>query len=565
MQDCITIAHLRHHCHLLGATAYLNSLGGDLNHLAEEKLPRAIGHAYEERLKAALSSQAIYKINRIKVRLALLKEHLSELNLPNVIATKLADLLVAALRDQLQEGGDNLRVFADEEAYIASFIGELLNNTAWQSWLYDEFSPLRHVDNDESIVQLLLPRYAQLPSILQYLAADRQVTQLIHGLKPEQGKRLFEQWSSVSLAACFDLNTLLKHTQPESLITLLITLLPAVRRTTLQKQATAHLELLSVQQLLANADAVNIAGASSAAIIAAAHCVFFSHYRETIVGRLSQQSAAADSINGADSDGRSSDRSEKIIHSILQWQQSLPPLRDYVEQLLAGVMATKAQTPILSHTPNIGGAPTLAGTAAIATDSQHSPDDGEQSPRIILCKNAGITLLIPVIVSMEVQRDIPLTILRQAMILSAASAADHKAANHKDALWADCHWLEYLLPDDSGDSAMQQIPAIKEAWLFGLSQQQQRQIQRQQGIETISQWLLMQFARRLTGLQHSSPSYLYRQFLSRPGYLKISREAIVMQIEPTPLHILLQMAGLARWQAPLCWLDKTLLIEVQPC
>ena len=75
--------------------------------------------------------------------------------------------------------------------------------------------------------------------------------------------------------------------------------------------------------------------------------------------------------------------------------------------------------------------------------------------------------------------------------------------------------------------------------------------------------LTRQFARRLMGLERSSPAYLFRNVISGHATIRRTPERIVVRLRPRPLQIVLRMAGLTNFNFVLPWLpDTEILIEM---
>lgn len=71
-----------------------------------------------------------------------------------------------------------------------------------------------------------------------------------------------------------------------------------------------------------------------------------------------------------------------------------------------------------------------------------------------------------------------------------------------------------------------------------------------------AQNLLRSFAWRLPGFAHSNLPYLYENFLDFPANVEDEPERRVVRIGRPPLHLILNMTGIARGSYPLGWLDS---------
>ena len=70
--------------------------------------------------------------------------------------------------------------------------------------------------------------------------------------------------------------------------------------------------------------------------------------------------------------------------------------------------------------------------------------------------------------------------------------------------------------------------------------------------------------RAAPGLSASSTAYLRRQFLHTAGRVRVSPTEVRASLEPVPLAVVLQMAGMTGWQGPLPWLaGRELSVEIR--
>ena len=78
-------------------------------------------------------------------------------------------------------------------------------------------------------------------------------------------------------------------------------------------------------------------------------------------------------------------------------------------------------------------------------------------------------------------------------------------------------------------------------------------------------WLApLAFVAMLPGFEGSSPGYLRRQFIARPGRLVVAADRMTLLLAPLPLGVLLRHAGLHGWTGRLTQARDVLLrIEVE--
>jgi hypothetical protein len=71
--------------------------------------------------------------------------------------------------------------------------------------------------------------------------------------------------------------------------------------------------------------------------------------------------------------------------------------------------------------------------------------------------------------------------------------------------------------------------------------------------------VLRELAVRLPGLERSSPAYLRENFLVGPGMIHLDAEAVEVQLPPSPLRIVLQIAGVHGRPLAVPWLGEVVL------
>jgi hypothetical protein len=72
----------------------------------------------------------------------------------------------------------------------------------------------------------------------------------------------------------------------------------------------------------------------------------------------------------------------------------------------------------------------------------------------------------------------------------------------------------------------------------------------------VARAILKHFARRLAGLDCSSPGYLYRNFFAGTGFVRDSGERIEVELARSDLNIVLRIAGIFQETYALPWIEK---------
>jgi hypothetical protein len=75
----------------------------------------------------------------------------------------------------------------------------------------------------------------------------------------------------------------------------------------------------------------------------------------------------------------------------------------------------------------------------------------------------------------------------------------------------------------------------------------------------LSRAVLRELAVRLPGLERSSPAYLRENFLLGPGMIRVDGDGLEVELSPSPLRILLQLAGVHGRALSVPWLGEVVL------
>ncbi|MGK2855668.1 MAG: hypothetical protein ACSLFQ_00535, partial [Thermoanaerobaculia bacterium] len=110
------------------------------------------------------------------------------------IATLWGQRSCAAVVDAVVRHADDSALvmrFEDTAAFIAQWIGDLLDGVAWDRWSYGAFSPYRGRSTDDAIRAVLLDNREHLSAVLRRLAALRRVPQLLARTSPATARALW--------------------------------------------------------------------------------------------------------------------------------------------------------------------------------------------------------------------------------------------------------------------------------------------------------------------------------------------------------------------------------------
>ena len=522
MLNQITIGTLTNNCRFYGMQTDASLVSSELKRTSQTVLPQIIGAEIDRQLSSLTHGNGIYRIKKIRLKFTVLRSDLSLGRLADVLAAR----LVTALAQQLAESSGNVVYFKNEADFVAALMSDLLMGRAWDSWVYEEFAALRHLDAMEAVVQLLLSRNSMLADVVPGLQHRQQLSNMLEMLNVEQATRLFQQWTGHSLADQFKESSLPDLAELQSQLARL----QSVRSKS--DHASEPLVLLSLRVYLTGLAQGLIVG-SAASLWVAAHYSFLRRYGSIMLSLLKQNPPERADLQSLLEDDVIT---RQIAADLLQWSDANPDRYVYLEKICSVTQNSKAAEPNGKHQP----AEHIEIPLAIQSNIS----------QVINSESAGLILLLPVIVSLDLHKHYRSGTLRTALTL----------ALHDDESLAQPDWLNTLIPDvDDELSTDGPMPAT---WHLGLTADLQKKIAMLTGAKQLASLLLAHFAARLSGLQHSSAGYLRAQFLHHSGTIEINEVQVIVHLKPIALNIVLQMAGFAGWQEQLPWLKRKLIIEI---
>jgi hypothetical protein len=170
-------------------------VGGE-NRGGAERLERAVRERAAESYAAALeevfgADPAVYVLRRVRMDLTLVNAAMAD---EPSIARKWGERTCAAVvQTVMRHGDDASRVmrFDDTSAYIAQWIGDLLEGVAWERWYYSAFARYRALSVDDAIAAVLLENRQHLAAILRRLGGKRLVPALLARMPREVARELW--------------------------------------------------------------------------------------------------------------------------------------------------------------------------------------------------------------------------------------------------------------------------------------------------------------------------------------------------------------------------------------
>lgn len=520
--NLIRIGELNNQCRLLGSQDEVAFVASELRQLSSADLPAAIGEQVSRRLLARMNPDGVYRIRRLRLNLTLSRGEFSTRRLGEL----LSEQLVEALGRELENPQGQVAYFTSQEEFIAQMMADLLLREGRNLWMYEDYAALRHLTPEQAVVQLLLPRRDNLPSLIPALQR-RGALVLLCGAVKGSAMQLWQQWTGVNFNDQFGSDV----PEPDELN-------PAQewlqQRNVAYPPGEAPLEQVVLHHVLLCLAEAPCHFPIEVLLRATAHRLLLRRYARLAAAIMSQTQPASVRPPSVPAQGGAG---EEMLDKLCLWAARFPGYRAYVLRLLRQMRAVTV--------PEI----------ARASPAGRNTGQENLSESLLYGQRAGLVLLLPVVISLGLHVSYAMARLRGAIWLAGEDGEGPGLAEEA--------WLRELLPDAPQEVPTEELPP---RWRLGISEQRQKHIEQLQQSgkveEMLAQLLLAQFAARLSGLQLSSDGYLRSQFLHCGGSFAIDSAQVVARLDSVPLYIVLRMSGLAGWHSELPWSKRPLTIEI---
>lgn len=189
-----TIAHLQVNLRGLRGSAAQTARG-----ISESGARTALTQACNTELDAVMRDDPRVIIMRsFHARCGVAARDLADVaTLSSAVGTQLARAVLEIVR--AGPVAEACTIYADEAAYLASFIGDLAAGLAWSQWRYWPLAHLRELSREQAIEHLLLedigstPARPELAAVLACLQRDGSLAQVLDTLSPAALKSLAER------------------------------------------------------------------------------------------------------------------------------------------------------------------------------------------------------------------------------------------------------------------------------------------------------------------------------------------------------------------------------------
>lgn len=617
-EHAISIDQYSHHCHFIGKQddAFLvhNAM---LRHLSS-RLPKLLG----DQLSSILgSSDAWIRIRRLPIKLALTRDLVAS----NQWLYEVNEAIVEAYQRVQSSALTDVLVYPSEQSFKASFIRHLLLGTAWQRWEFEEFKHLQYLSNTEAIHQMLVAGFDQLPALCAALEKEQLIDETIGCQQQYQIVALVEAWAGLDFDPFFSrYASLIEGVQETTLVALVHQVQQVLanrptNQTVLHACLIAYMTLVAVKEDSGKPRMVQSLDQREAFTVVVCLGMIVS-LREEVKAVV--DSKAPVELTLAESNIQGLDR--QCFTQLLLVMAQFPIVKMHVAKVLsliyAGAESRGCDNGVVNQQgdlrPDSRNSRSTRrderGLSGSVSENDSKSNEAQSNFHRIVSENAGIMLLVPVVLSLDLHRTLSeeqlvqlFTMLCQDMDNFDSSSSsqivgtsernknDRAVASISDVNEKDLtqeSWLggvfetvdnnfdsvdESARPSQksaNSDSSRGKIAFASETtsddllparWRLGLSEAQQEGVRALGGLNAIKRLLLAQFAARLSGMQNSSDAYLFKNFLRQPGSIEISSQRIRIRLNPIALRIVLDMAGYSHYESVLPWSQRIFTLDIK--
>lgn len=500
-QHSLVVGQLLTHCDVVADTPRATQVRWLVDTALRERLPTALARAAEPVLDGR---HGVVRVRRVPCRLDL-ADGLD----PSAVAAGLAERIAAALQDAPADS-DSVRCWPDQETYLADYLAMRLGLRPQTAWPYEELGVLEHLPPERAAAELIRDR----PTVLGPLA---RLAARVGG--PERAVASWSLSARAALVAAL-LRTEPSRTERAAVPGALAAVAAAVPVSGLGAGGTAPAGVsdeaagarLGVDALPLALRVLATADLPSRAVVVAAVALL-----AEVRARSGPEQAPPGGVDAPGAD---------------------------VAQLAVAVVAAEAGGPhalqravsdVLARAP---GRPSRGDLQSAAASSARAEGGGGALPT----RFAGLALLAPSALALGAYDALGATGLAQA-VWQCLQPDDWQTAATDQALAA----LYPVDPREVDLGAAQPGPPVELLSRGNGLDLRPAVTAREEALggRGWSALLLADFASRLRGFEASSPEYLRRQFLRRPGTVAVEHRVVLVRLEPMPLAVVLRSAALA--------------------
>ena len=559
----IEIEKLHHNCRLISANAHFDAMQCKqrIEYASEETLPSMLALVVGDYIDQHFGKQAIVCIRKLSLQLDLLLQDINSNTLPQKLAQS-----IAAQIQSLSTNGDepsNCIVFKSDADYAASFVEQLLSPSIGHEWCFHSFHYAQHLNLQETLVAFFVEQQPKLAPIAEQLSEHKLIASMCTQLDDQHAQSLVAQWCKGNEAKGFT------QTHIETALSYANTVIGIEEFFAKPSNSardhdyiSAYLGLLSKN---AQTQSIDLTTAHAQRALLSLFCL--KQYAKLLTSLLEKplksQTHAINYLNTGDS-------SKRALNNIVHHCADYPNLRSEILRLIKDPIKPKEKDNS-EHRAN---------TEKAIFPATHNKDfTHDKTWRLLWSTHsefAGLALLLPSIISMQYTYYYSLDEIKNAVIYLMyehlalqGDAASFKASSKT--VQDTEQWVSRIFAPNEEFASVNhatQMNSEKEGvlcsrLLLGLAEPTKQKILQQQGTQQLASLIMAQFAARLTGLQLSSNTYLFHQFLQVRGSIRMTQQGLFITLAPIPLNIVLDMSGFSHFEGKLAWSATSLTIKVQ--
>lgn len=524
MIDKLRIAKIRNRCQFVGVAHEQAIIAGELEYLLNNRLALELSKTIDNQLNLPLENGIIVRIRKIPVKLSFSRDELTNGNAGFLFAHN----IISGMEKILNKGTNEIVVFPSAIDFIAAFVCDLIDGDVWSKWQYKEFVALSHVSASSGLFQILKTQKENINSLLKNVRESGKSASLSLMLSQKQAKNLLEFWCDLSFMDLFKLPDLISKD-------IFFCSISNVEKLLQKKEFRNEFVELEMLYYFVNAIDEKDARENLIFLIAVAHFCIIRKNRKIFESLVLNDSREKLALNV---EKISQVKNNELLLAFFLWSSQKEENFNYTKNIISKINDFPTES-------------TITRGAELIEENVCLPAE----MKIKSIENAGLSLLIPIVINLGLSKLISLRMVKESLNLAISGEQENKNI-----------LLDLLMPDNKsifqGELDKLDCTALSERHFFGLNQSQKSLLSRLVDQELLAELLIAHFSSRLSGMNQSSIQYIRSNFLVRSGVVKESEDSIRVILNPLPLDILLRMSGFGQWSAQLPWLDKKLEIEI---
>jgi hypothetical protein len=510
-----------------------------LDRVARTRLDAALDRALAENFDA--EEELVCVIDELEIDVALDVDAADE----DALAAAWAQAIATAVRAAVDEppGGGGVHVFASRADLLAAFLADLAEGRAWDRGCYSAFEGLRVLPSHATVGEALTRDPAVARAALAQLARERRLEGVLRALGARESERV-----AAALAA--------GGTATPAAVEVVLDVWPEVRGGPQRGRAPDAADALRLAALAAGeADPASVVAAARALVaIAGSHAAGEAVRAEALLQELVQHDlrladrveevvspAAAPPVPDGAFVGTAYAGVFLLLQGLLELDAdrvlaALAPEESSVAQLRLALLVRCLGTPDAAADPGVH----VAAGAEEESETKPGGDGWGPAQRLLLERLVRLGRA-------EGRRLLLERVDGENLVLVRDAERDT--------------WLALLDAETAETQAVRLVTEVLERPPEAVEWSDEPcDLDGPPGtLGLLAHAVLRELAVRLPGLDRSSPAYLRENFLVGPGMIRVGGEMLEIQLPPSPLRIVLQLAGVHGRALTVPWLGEVVL------